>query len=390
MHRSLLPALLLCLAACVTVPEQEPFAVDALVPGARERVVVNQAFVLADVSASMNAGAGFAEEKALIRSFVAAMPEGSYAAAALAFGGESRRSLDLEPFERDALQGWADRVPYFGQATPFPAALAEVKRELAGQGGRAALIVFSDGLPNQHGMIRSADASLAAARTLAETHGGTVCIYTVQIGNDPEGTAFMKALAHATGCGSHERATSIADAGKLHAYERMVFLGTASGRSAPKAAAAPRAGDIDTDTDTDTDTDGDGVLDTADRCPGTPTGAGVDERGCWVIRGLNFDTDQAEIKPEFEPRLKNVADVLEQNPAVHIRVEGHTDGRGAAAYNQQLSDRRARSVADYLVTQGIGAERLQTRGLGESAPLRPNDTAENMYLNRRTELSVIE
>jgi outer membrane protein OmpA-like peptidoglycan-associated protein len=109
-----------------------------------------------------------------------------------------------------------------------------------------------------------------------------------------------------------------------------------------------------------------------------------------VIRGLNFDTDQAEIKPEFEPRLKNVADVLEQNPAVHIRVEGHTDGRGAAAYNQQLSDRRARSVADYLVTQGIGAERLQTRGLGESAPLRPNDTAENMYLNRRTELSVIE
>jgi OOP family OmpA-OmpF porin len=198
MHRSLLPALLLCLAACVTVPEQEPFAVDALVPGARERVVVNQAFVLADVSASMNAGAGFAEEKALIRSFVAAMPEGSYAAAALAFGGESRRSLDLDPFERDALQGWADRVPYFGQATPFPAALAEVKRELAGQGGRAALIVFSDGLPNQHGMIRSADASLAAARTLAETHGGTVCIYTVQIGNDPEGTAFMKALAHAT------------------------------------------------------------------------------------------------------------------------------------------------------------------------------------------------
>jgi OOP family OmpA-OmpF porin len=138
------------------------------------------------------------------------------------------------------------------------------------------------------------------------------------------------------------------------------------------------------------DRDGDGVLDAADRCPRTPSGAKVDARGCWVIQGLNFATNSAEIEPASRTRLRNeVVPVLKANPGVAIAIDGHTDSRGDAAYNQQLSERRAESVRAYLVSQGVSADRLQARGFGETKPIAPNDTAANLRKNRRTELTVV-
>ncbi|MEQ8233730.1 MAG: OmpA family protein [Gammaproteobacteria bacterium] len=155
-------------------------------------------------------------------------------------------------------------------------------------------------------------------------------------------------------------------------------------RPAPKPKPAPPA-----------DTDGDGVIDPNDDCPGTPKGVKVNERGCpevgeklMTLEGVNFDYDSAKLRPESESILDTAVTVLNENASVHVRVEGHTDSRGSDAYNRKLSDRRAQSVVAYLVSKGIDANRLSAIGYGESAPVAPNDTPENMYKNRRVELVV--
>ena len=81
--------------------------------------------------------------------------------------------------------------------------------------------------------------------------------------------------------------------------------------------------------------------------------------------------------------------MITRNVGVLLRIDGHTDSRGSEAYNQQLSERRARAVRDYLVSKGVPAERLSVRGFGETKPIAPNDTPENLRRNRRTELTVV-
>jgi len=143
------------------------------------------------------------------------------------------------------------------------------------------------------------------------------------------------------------------------------------------------------------DTDGDGVIDPNDECPGTPAGVKVNAKGCPEVgeklislEGINFDFDSATIKPEYASILDGAVQALEGNPSVHVVVEGHTDSRGSEAYNQKLSEERAAAVVSYLVGKGIDAARLTSVGRGESAPVAPNDTAENMYKNRRVDLVV--
>lgn len=145
------------------------------------------------------------------------------------------------------------------------------------------------------------------------------------------------------------------------------------------------------------DSDGDGVIDAKDECPGTPAGVMVNAVGCpevgetiLSLEGVNFDTNKATIKSDSKMILDNAVSVLNDNASVHVRVEGHTDSRGSDAYNQQLSQRRAESVAAYLVAGGISADRLSAVGYGESAPVAPNDTKENMYRNRRVDLVVTD
>lgn len=134
------------------------------------------------------------------------------------------------------------------------------------------------------------------------------------------------------------------------------------------------------------DSDGDGIIDDNDYCPDTPKGATVDDRGCWVLQGIEFETNKAEIRPEFEPELEAVVTVLKNNPAVRIQVQGHTDSVGNADYNRQLSDKRAKAVMEYLIQEGIDRKRLSAMGMGEARPIASNDSAAGRERNRRVEL----
>ena len=90
---------------------------------------------------------------------------------------------------------------------------------------------------------------------------------------------------------------------------------------------------------------------------------------------LFFDFDSADLKPGAYSELDRVANVLNSYPQTTIRVEGHTDAKGAADYNQKLSERRAQSVRDALVQRGVAAQRIEAVGYGKSQIISPDDAA---------------
>ncbi len=172
---------------------------------------------------------------------------------------------------------------------------------------------------------------------------------------------------------------------------------------APVAAPAPAPAPPDCST---LDSDHDGVNDCLDKCPNTPPGTIVGPDGCPQkvvidLRGVNFKFDRPRVgetdisKSLAEPTADSISildqavDTLQRYPQVHVTVAGYTDSIGTDAYNQKLSERRAKIVYDYLTSHGIDASRLEGPiGHGKSDPIGDNNTDAGRAQNRRTELQV--
>jgi outer membrane protein OmpA-like peptidoglycan-associated protein len=104
---------------------------------------------------------------------------------------------------------------------------------------------------------------------------------------------------------------------------------------------------------------------------------------------VKFDFDKAQVKPESYGDIKNLADFMTQYPQTTTVVEGHTDSVGSDAYNQTLSERRASAVRDVLVNQyGVGGDRVNAAGYGETRPVADNASADGRAVNRRVEAEV--
>jgi len=111
------------------------------------------------------------------------------------------------------------------------------------------------------------------------------------------------------------------------------------------------------------------------------------DRGMVVTIGdVLFATDRAELKANGMATVRKLAEIMMQNPDRTVMVEGFTDSTGSAAHNRDLSERRAASVAQTLVSLGVPRARVGMRGYGEAFPVAPNDTAANRQLNRRVEI----
>jgi OOP family OmpA-OmpF porin len=106
-----------------------------------------------------------------------------------------------------------------------------------------------------------------------------------------------------------------------------------------------------------------------------------------VLRGVNFDFDKADIRPDAQVILDSAAEILRESPSTRVEVAGHTDSTGPDDYNQGLSERRARSVVNYLVDKGVEADRLTPVGHGEAQPVADNGTRDGRAQNRRVELN---
>jgi OOP family OmpA-OmpF porin len=110
-------------------------------------------------------------------------------------------------------------------------------------------------------------------------------------------------------------------------------------------------------------------------------------KGRWATQGILFDVGESTVKPESTPTLKQIADVLKQNPSLKVEIQGNTDNVGSAAANLKLSDARANAVKDLLVSEyGVTADQITAKGYGSTKPVGPNATAEGRANNRRVEL----
>lgn len=108
-----------------------------------------------------------------------------------------------------------------------------------------------------------------------------------------------------------------------------------------------------------------------------------------ILKNIFFDFDKATLRPESTNELERLTKLLNDVPTLKIEISGHTDSKGADAYNKTLSNNRAKAVVDYLIGKGIAADRLTSAGYGEEQPIATNDTDEGRQLNRRTEFKIL-
>lgn len=147
------------------------------------------------------------------------------------------------------------------------------------------------------------------------------------------------------------------------------------------------------DLSTSGDADRDGVPDAADTCADTPAGTHVDTSGCVAkqaisLAGVRFESDSHRLTGEAKEILDGVAVQLAAQADIRAEIGGHTDAQGNDAYNLELSQRRADSVRQYLIGQGVSADRVTAKGYGETQPLESNDSEPGREANRRVEFVI--
>ncbi len=329
----------------------------------------------------------------------------------LVYGPTSYSKSDFESALQDV--GWPSGK------TPMAKAINAASKDLEAVKGEIAVIVISDGEDMD-------DAPVAAAEAMKSQYGDRICIYTIVTGS---GETVMERIAQAGKCGFSTPAGDLTSASEMADFVKAVFLKqAASGPTdsdgdgvyddrdrCPGTPSGIRVDGVGCPLDSDgdgvydhedkcpntpqgvsvnrrgcpLDTDNDGIYDYLDACPHTPEHAQVNEKGCWILEGLRFDTGKSTIKPRSYPILNEVVTVLKRNPALKIRIEGHTDNVGGQAYNQRLSEQRAKAVKEYLLSVGIDENRLTSKGYGYAKPIASNETAQGRAQNRRVELTPI-
>ncbi len=445
---TLLGAALLASGCATTVPDAvvyQPGTIDTatVVPK------VDRFVLVVDASTSMakphNPLRKLDQARDLTAAMVQTIPELPYQGGVRSFGQAGclpgcRTSLlyGMETFARVGAAAAVDKIRCAGGPTPLSHAMTAAGSDLedspTGLGelqswvpatrqpttAVAAAIIVSDGM-------HLGEDEIAAATRLKQVWGDRLCLWAVQVGDDPEGRDMLQKIVNAGGCGTLVTANELTNPARLELLVRDALLYPDSdGDGVPnhldKCPGTPRGVQVNPDgcpPDTDgdgvpdyldkcpdtpkgvkvdasgcpLDTDGDGVPDHLDKCPDTPRGVKVDQDGCPVekpmawddIGAVLFDFDRTAIRDDAVPVLDEVISRLKGNPTAKVLLEGHTDSVGSEEYNLVLAKKRAEAVKKYLANKGIDSARLTTDGLGESQPAVPNDSSENRQKNRRVE-----
>ncbi len=114
------------------------------------------------------------------------------------------------------------------------------------------------------------------------------------------------------------------------------------------------------------------------------------ENTSFILKNIYFDTDSSNIKTESFVSLNQIVQLLKDNPNIKVEISAHTDNIGGYDYNINLSQRRATSVVDYLISKGISKEKLEAKGYGETKPINTNDTEDGRAKNRRVEFKILK
>jgi OmpA-OmpF porin, OOP family len=349
-------------------------------PADRYQPNVDNFLVLFDSSSSMGDTYKGHEKLAIAKAVAGSMnqtlPELNFSSGMRTFGHHSAVTREptvlvygLTRYSTAGLGSAIDGVTHAGGTTPLGSAIAGAHEDLQAVSGKTALIIITDGKDLLHNPQTEIEA-------MAAELGDRLCVYTIQIGDDPASAKSLEKLTTATGCGFASTADSLTSGSNMANFVEQVFLSPAP---IPVAEPEPFV-----------DSDGDGVPDHLDKCPGTPKGATVDAEGCWIIGTIHFDFDEAEIKPDALPVLNEISDVMQKNPGLNMNINGFTDNIGTLEYNQRLSERRAEAAKKYLVDQGIDSNRFTINGFSYTMPVSSNETEEGRRMNRRVEFAPFE
>jgi len=108
-----------------------------------------------------------------------------------------------------------------------------------------------------------------------------------------------------------------------------------------------------------------------------------------VLKNILFDFDSYTLKDEAKQTLDAIYEILKDHPDREVQISGHTDNIGKEDYNLELSEQRAKVVAEYLLQKGLKEDQISYKGYGSSKPIVPNDSAENRAKNRRVEILIL-
>lgn len=260
-------------------------------------------------------------------------------------------------FDRGNMARGISSVPTdlaFFQATPMARGFNNLDNVLNSWNGKFAVLFVSDGLSN------SGRNPAVAVSDMAQKYGDRFCLHIISVADTPEGIATLKRLAALTPCGIYVDASDLADQAVLEQFAQDVFY--------------TQEEEL--------------IVEVVEEVEEVVIPAPVPVQEKIVFRNFNFGFDKYKITDEMIPALTEAAALLEDYPNLKVLVGGHTDSTGPEAYNQGLSERRAKSVADWLAENGIPEERLVVKGYGESNPKYDNNTKEGRKLNRRVEIDV--
>ena len=341
---------LLLLAACAGGPAYSPQAVQpqpidltAFAPKVESFVVV------LDISSSM--GEQYQDRpkveaaQDLVASFNASVPAADFKSGLVTFGNGTGRCFDqgtadviygLASHDGGAFASALGSIECAGGTTPLAEGIDATTQMLSGVTGPIAVIVVSDF------QWVSAGAVSDAVAQLKEQHPGNLCLHTVKVGDNSTGDALIADIANAPGCDSSIAAGDIASAGAMATYVTDVLMGPLQYEKHSVSATAL------------------------------------------------FDFDKDVLKEQGKAELHNLGEYIKGKgiTVADIDVIGHTDSIGSEEYNQDLSERRAGAVRDYLVANGVAADIIDVSGKGETAPVASNDTDEGRAKNRRVDIHV--
>jgi OmpA-OmpF porin, OOP family len=266
-------------------------------------------------------------------------------------------SYDQAVFDQ-AISGIETDYSRIFRVTPIGRGFEMLSPEIVPLSGKVDVILFTDGGQN------AGPAPLTVANAMAQEMSGRLCLHVVSYARTDAERALAERLGAVTPCSDVTPAQDLAgDQGVKDFVERIFY------DSRPIVVATPAPIPASTPAPVP-----------------TPEPEPVEE--IIVLRGIHFDFDKANIKPEFEAVLDEAVLILEESPGTKVVIEGHTDSTGPDGYNQKLSERRAQSVMGYLVKNGISTERLQFKGFGMSRPAYDNSTREGRSMNRRVEFQI--
>ena len=246
---------------------------------------------------------------------------------------------ELKPYDKGALgaaiASLKTNYDIFGRQTPMGDGFAALDPVIGASSGKIAVILFTDGESNL------GSDPVAGAKALYAKYGNRLCLHVVSYADTARGKRVIDEIRGLSKCVVAADGAALQNAAVLDQFVKDVFYDM---------------GPADAD------------------------------KELIVFRSLNFGFDKSSITPDMLPSLEQALLILKQRPDLSIVVEGHTDSMGADDYNKRLSDRRAKSVVDWLVQHGIAASRIEYAGHGESQLKYDNSTEEGRALSRRVEI----